>query len=69
MKDWFIQLFCKHEFKKLKDDSFICKICDKIKPKTVANIRKTNSYHSNMMIIKRQTKINKEKERNESVRT
>ena len=70
MKNWLIQLFCNHEFKKLKDDSYLCKKCDKTKAKTIPDIRKTNNYHNNMIIIKRRIEREEEKERlktNESV--
>lgn len=64
MIDLLKRFFCNHEFKKLKDDSYLCEICNKTKPKITANIRKTNSYHSNMVFIKRQIKIEKERLKN-----
>jgi hypothetical protein len=70
MIDWLRQLFCKHEFKKLKDESFLCEKCDFRRAKTIPDIRKTNNYYNNLKIIKRRIKTEEEKERlkNESVR-
>jgi len=61
ISQFFDRLFCNHEFKKLKDDSYICRRCSKTKEKTIPNIRRTNSYNSNMEIIERRIQREKEK--------
>jgi hypothetical protein len=63
MASRFAQFFCQHNFKKLRDESFRCNLCEKTKPKSVANVRDTNSYNSNMKIIEHQIQIEKEKKK------
>ena len=53
MFDNIAQLFCRHEWIKLRNGSYKCSKCDKEKPKPLPNVRQTNSYRNNMLIIKR----------------